>query len=106
VPVSSGTGKQKCGRVYNATLFEPYRRMKLILCRKTDGTGDHHIKQTKPDPRDKNISYVPKKRTRQLLGGRVGPAGVGVRSRDYGRVNMTEVYTWYASMKMSQQKTF
>lgn len=36
----------------------------------------------------------------ELLGDRVGPARMGLRQETVKGVNMTEVCTWYACMKM------
>lgn len=85
VPDSGATGKQS---VVAST-------MEHHMChtearneyRKTDWTGDHHVKQNEPDPREKNnilyvlVFYFGKKDMKRewggFLGGKVGPAGMG-----------------------------
>jgi hypothetical protein len=35
--------------IYYGVLFSHKEKWNYVLCRKMDGTGEHHIKQNKPD---------------------------------------------------------
>jgi hypothetical protein len=43
--------------IHNVVLFRHKEEKYHIVCRKIDGTGDHHVKQNKPDT-EGQILYV------------------------------------------------
>jgi hypothetical protein len=42
-------GQRKCSVCTQWSITQPRRRMKWCRCRKMNGTGDHDVKQNKPD---------------------------------------------------------
>jgi uncharacterized FlaG/YvyC family protein len=41
--------KENVAHIHNEVLFRYKEELNYVICRIIDETGDHHVKQTKPD---------------------------------------------------------